>query len=228
MSAALSENSKRLSESRMISVIIPVYKVEKYLDKCIESVVGQTYSDLEIILVDDGSPDGCPAMCDAWAEKDGRIKVIHKPNGGLSSARNAGLVKASGEYVFFLDSDDTISANCIELLADAVRHDNSDICIANVARIDENGKPIKALLFDSDMLLSKDDVFEDIAKKGLFAYVISCGRLYRRNLFDGISFPEADSTRMRSCITASLTGAAAFPSEGCCVFLSQPAGEYHV
>ena len=174
----------------MISVIIPVYKVEKYLDKCVESVVGQTYSDLEIILVDDGSPDGCSAMCDAWAEKDGRIKVIHKPNGGLSSARNAGLVKASGEYVFFLDSDDTISANCIELLADAVRHDNSDICIANVARIDENGKPIKALLFDSDMLLSKDDVFEDIAKKGLFAYVISCGRLYRRNLFDGISFPE--------------------------------------
>ena len=126
----------------MISVIIPVYKVEKYLDKCVESVVGQTYSDLEIILVDDGSPDGCSAMCDAWAEKDGRIKVIHKPNGGLSSARNAGLVKASGEYVFFLDSDDTISANCIELLADAVRHDNSDICIANVARIDENGKPI--------------------------------------------------------------------------------------
>ena len=174
----------------MISVIIPVYKVEKYLDKCVESVVGQTYSDLEIILVDDGSPDGCSAMCDAWAEKDGRIKVIHKPNGGLSSARNAGLVKASGEYVFFLDSDDTISANCIELLADAVRRDNSDICIANVARIDENGKPIKALLFDSDMLLSKDDVFEDIAQKGLFAYVISCGRLYRRNLFDGISFPE--------------------------------------
>lgn len=174
----------------MISVIIPVYKVEKYLDKCVESVVGQTYSDLEIILVDDGSPDGCPAMCDAWAEKDERIKVIHKPNGGLSSARNAGLVKASGEYVFFLDSDDTISANCIEVLADAVRHDNSDICIANVARIDENGKPIKALLFDSDMLLSKDDVFEDIAQKGLFAYVISCGRLYRRNLFDGISFPE--------------------------------------
>lgn len=209
----------------MISVIIPVYKVEKYLDKCVESVVGQTYTDLEIILVDDGSPDGCPAMCDAWAEKDERIKAIHKPNGGLSSARNAGLVKASGEYVFFLDSDDTISANCIELLADAVRRDNSDICIANVARIDENGKPIKALLFDSDMLLSKDDVFEDIAPKGLFAYVISCGRLYRRNLFDGISFLRADSTRMRSCITASLTGAAAFPSERMpCIFISAGRG----
>ena len=196
----------------MISVIIPVYKVEKYLDKCVESVVGQTYSDLEIILVDDGSPDGCSAMCDAWAEKDGRIKVIHKPNGGLSSARNAGLVKASGEYVFFLDSDDTISANCIELLADAVRRDNSDICIANVARIDENGKPIKALLFDSDMLLSKDDVFEDIAKKGLFAYVISCGRLYRRNLFDGISFPEGRLNE-DAFVYYRLFGAAAFPSE---------------
>lgn len=174
----------------MISVIIPVYKVEKYLDKCVESVAGQTYSDLEIILVDDGSPDNCPAMCDAWAEKDWRIKVIHKPNGGLSSARNAGLAKASGEYVFFLDSDDTISENCIELLADAARHDDSDICIANVVRTDENGEQIKALPFDSDMLLSKSDVFERIAQKGSSAYVISCGRLYRRRLFDGISFPE--------------------------------------
>ena len=129
-------------------------------------------------------------MCDAWAEKDERIKVIHKPNGGLSSARNAGLAAASGEYVFFLDSDDTISANCIELLADAVRRDNSDICIANVARIDENGEQIKASTFDSNMLLSKDDVFERIAQKGSSAYVVSCGKLYRRNLFDSISFPE--------------------------------------
>ena len=99
----------------MISVIVPVYKVEKYLRQCLDSLAAQTLDDIEIIIVDDGSPDGCPAMCDAWAEKDERIKVIHKPNGGLSSARNAGLVKASGEYVFFLDSDDTISANCIEL-----------------------------------------------------------------------------------------------------------------
>ena len=174
----------------MISVIIRVYKVEKYLDKCVESVVGQTYTDLEIILVDDGSPDGCPAMCDAWAEKDGRIKVIHKPNDGLSSARNAGLAAASGEYVFFLDSDDTISANCIDLLADAARRDNSEVCIANVVRIDENGEQIKASTFDSDMLLSKDDVFERIAQKGSSAYVVSCGKLYRRNLFDSISFPE--------------------------------------
>lgn len=79
-----------------ISVIVPVYKVEKFLDRCVESIVGQTYKNLEIILVDDGSPDNCPAMCDSWAKKDGRIKVIHKENGGASSARNVGLKVASG------------------------------------------------------------------------------------------------------------------------------------
>lgn len=90
----------------MISVIIPVYKVEQYLDECVESVVRQTYTDLEVILVDDGSPDGCPALCDRWAKKDSRIKVVHKKNGGLSSARNAGLAVARGEYIGFVDSDD--------------------------------------------------------------------------------------------------------------------------
>lgn len=88
------------------SVIIPIYKVEQYLRQCIDSVLAQTYTDFEIILVDDGSPDGCPAICDEYADKDSRIKVIHKPNGGLSDARNAGLDAAKGEYVIFLDSDD--------------------------------------------------------------------------------------------------------------------------
>jgi glycosyltransferase involved in cell wall biosynthesis len=87
-------------------VIIPVYKVEQYLDECVASVVNQTYRNLEIILVDDGSPDACPAMCDAWAEKDSRIRVIHKENGGLSTARNAGIEACSGEYILFIDSDD--------------------------------------------------------------------------------------------------------------------------
>ena len=92
----------------LVSVIVPVYKVEKYLDKCIESIVGQTYENLEIILVDDGSPDNCPTMCDEWAQKDSRIKVIHKENGGLSSARNAGLDACTGDYIGFVDSDDWI------------------------------------------------------------------------------------------------------------------------
>lgn len=95
-------------EQPLISVIVPVYKVEEYLDQCVESIVNQTYRNLEIILVDDGSPDKCPEMCDAWAKKDSRIKVVHKENGGVSSARNEGLSLVSGEYVTFVDSDDVL------------------------------------------------------------------------------------------------------------------------
>ena len=99
-----------------ISVIVPVYKVEKYLDRCVESIVNQTYSDFELILVDDGSPDSCPAMCDKWSRKDSRIRVIHKENGGLSSARNAGMDIMQGEYVCFVDSDDWVERNFLESL----------------------------------------------------------------------------------------------------------------
>lgn len=98
----------------MISIIIPIYKVEQYLDECVASVVNQTYKDLEIILVDDGSPDSCPQMCDEWAKKDSRIKVVHKKNGGLSSARNAGLAVATGEYIGFVDSDDYVDETMYE------------------------------------------------------------------------------------------------------------------
>lgn len=110
-----------------ISVIVPVYKVEAYLDACVESIVNQTYKDLEIILVDDGSPDNCPAMCDAWAKKDSRIKVIHKKNGGLSDARNTGMAIATGEYIGFVDSDDIINSKMYELLFSTIKKTKSDI-----------------------------------------------------------------------------------------------------
>ena len=90
----------------LVSVIIPIYKVEKYLAECIDSVINQTYHNIEIILVDDGSPDGCGAMCDAYAAQDERVRVIHCPNGGLSAARNSGVDIATGEFITFLDSDD--------------------------------------------------------------------------------------------------------------------------
>ena len=99
-----------------ISVIVPVYKVEQYLDRCVESILAQTFKDLEIILVDDGSPDACPQMCDKWAEQHQNIKVVHKPNGGLSSARNAGIEVASGDYIGFIDSDDYILPDMYECL----------------------------------------------------------------------------------------------------------------
>ena len=92
----------------LISVIVPIYKVEEYLNRCVESLVNQTYKNLEIILVDDGSPDNCPEMCDRWAKQDKRIRVIHKKNGGLSDARNAGMRIATGEYIAFVDSDDLV------------------------------------------------------------------------------------------------------------------------
>ena len=103
-------------KEKLISVIIPIYKVEQYLDECVESIIKQTYKNLEIILVDDGSPDGCPQMCDEWARKDERIRVVHKKNGGLSSARNAGLDVATGEYVSFVDSDDFIATDALRSL----------------------------------------------------------------------------------------------------------------
>ena len=111
----------------LISVIVPVYNVEKYLDKCVQSIVNQTYKNLEIILVDDGSTDHCPALCDEWAKKDERIQVIHKKNGGLSSARNTAIDVISGEYVIFVDSDDWIDLDMIASMLEFAETNDADI-----------------------------------------------------------------------------------------------------
>ena len=122
----------------MISVIIPVYKVEAYLDKCVQSVIGQTYKDLEIILVDDGSPDRCPQMCDEWALKDSRIRVLHQRNRGLSAARNTGIRAAKGKWLYFLDSDDWIIPECITLMMDCVnRHPDVEMVQGGVLSNDK-------------------------------------------------------------------------------------------
>lgn len=109
------------------SVIVPVYKVEKYLSACIESVLNQTFADFELILVDDGSPDGCPDICDSYKEKDERIKVVHKPNGGLASARRAGIKVATGDYVLNLDSDDLIENDTLECAAEIIEKTDCDM-----------------------------------------------------------------------------------------------------
>lgn len=114
-----------------ISIIVPVYKVEQYLDRCIKSILDQTFKDFELILVDDGSPDRCPQMCDEWAEKDERIKVIHKENGGLSSARNRGLEIYKGSYVFFVDSDDWIEKEALNVLYQIAVNTKADIVVGN-------------------------------------------------------------------------------------------------
>ena len=114
----------------MVSVIVPVYKVPEYLKRCVDSIRNQTYTDLEIILVDDGSPDECPAMCDAMAKEDKRIIVIHQKNGGLSAARNEGLNKSSGEYIIYIDSDDYIKNDMIEKLLSAAEKFEADVAIS--------------------------------------------------------------------------------------------------
>lgn len=116
-----------MNESHKVSVVIPIYNVQDYLNDCIKSIVNQTYQNLEIILVDDGSPDSCPMICDEWKNKDSRIIVIHKKNGGLSDARNAGLNKASGEYVFYVDSDDYLEDDTIEWMVSCAIRYNAEI-----------------------------------------------------------------------------------------------------
>lgn len=118
----------------LITIIVPIYRVEDYLSRCVKSLVAQTYKNIEIILVDDGSPDACPLLCDEWGAKDDRIKVIHKENGGLSDARNAGIQAAEGEYILFVDSDDWVSADYVKNLYQAVYDSNADICECDIIR----------------------------------------------------------------------------------------------
>ena len=122
-----------------VSIVIPVYNVEKYLSKCIASVLAQTYKDFELILVDDGSPDNCGAICDEYAKKDSRIKVIHKENGGVSSARNAGIKIAQGEFINFVDSDDTIPVDSLENLVNLQKDNNSDLVCCTYEQHNING-----------------------------------------------------------------------------------------
>ena len=116
----------------LISVVIPVYKVEKFLNECVQSVLSQTYENLQVILVDDGSPDRCGEMCDKWADKDHRIQVIHKKNGGLSDARNAGLAVAAGAYIAFVDSDDWIAPQMYEVMLKTIKEQNADIVACGI------------------------------------------------------------------------------------------------
>ena len=176
-----------------ISIIIPVYKVEEYLDDCIESVVNQTYQNLEIILVDDGSIDNCPKMCDAWAKKDQRIKVVHKKNGGLSSARNAGIDVMTGDYVMFVDSDDSIHSQTCEILLNNLQKSDSDISMASSRNVFEikNLKEKKYNLSEIDNLIfENDEVYELIFNKKIPMIMTSWMKLYKKEIFESLRFDE--------------------------------------
>lgn len=169
----------------LISVIIPIYNVEQYLPKCIESVLLQTYSNLEIILVDDGSPDACPQICDEYAKIDSRIKVVHKQNGGLSDARDAGLDIATGSYISFVDSDDWVEKDMIAIMYKAIQDFNVQIAICSYAR--NSDKQTDCYITHRPKLFSWYEALEYLLQGELenFAW----NKLYARGLFDSIRFP---------------------------------------
>lgn len=175
----------------LITVIIPVYKAESYLDFCIQSILNQTFRDYELILIDDGSPDRCGVMCDAWAAKDDRIHVIHQRNSGVSAARNAGIRASCGMYVMFVDSDDFIEPDMLEDLSAIARNTNADITGGSYIRTEDyiTQKPQRnhAEVYEGTRQLKL--LFEINGPKRT-AIIANWGKLYRRTLFTQIQFPE--------------------------------------
>lgn len=176
----------------LVSVIVPVYRVEKYLRVCIESILNQSFSDLELILVDDGSPDNSGAICDEYARKDERVKVIHKPNGGVSSARNIGLDVACGKYIGFVDSDDWIEHEMYEKMVCTILSGDADICFCRVAAANEDGTRLEnhRLFGHGKRIFSGREVLELLVKGGSTYYESVCNKLYKRELFSKLRFPE--------------------------------------
>lgn len=188
-----------MSSGALVSIIIPIYKVSAYLDACVKSACEQTYTNLEIILVDDGSPDDCAIKCDYWEEVDYRIKVIHKPNGGLSDARNAGLDIASGKYIYFLDGDDTVKPNLIET---ALKHmeTGADMVAFNWDRVYPNGD-VKALYHPTlgDFDLTDKATRQDFIVQQLLTCKIgweAWSRMYSRDLIERYQLRFADNRRI--------------------------------
>lgn len=179
-----------MEEQPLISVIVPVYKVEKYLDCCIESIINQTYSNIEIILVDDGSPDNCPTMCDAWAKKDSRIKVIHQANNGSGAARNAALEEARGELISFVDSDDYIAFEMYENLLELMTGDIDIVECAYTHTCEDKAT------FDNQVndvqIYSVGDAMKEHILDHFFRQII-WNKLYRRNVIGDIKFPVGKS-----------------------------------
>jgi glycosyltransferase involved in cell wall biosynthesis len=172
-----------------ISVIVPIYKVEKYLDKCVQSLVDQTYTNLEIILVDDGSPDNCGAMCEAWAKKDSRIKVIHKENGGLSDARNAGLAIATGSLISFVDSDDWVAPDFIQYLYKAIEQTGADLAACGVQEFQEGTSlPPQTIAMPEPERHTPVEVL-DWENQGSRYRMVAWNKLYRAELLRNDGFP---------------------------------------
>ncbi len=175
-----------------ISVIVPVYKVEKYLKRCVDSIINQTYQNLEVILVDDGSPDGCGAICDEYAARDSRVIVIHQENGGQSKARNEAMKIATGEYYCFVDSDDYMSEDLINVLYQMIIDYDAQVSMSGFCNFKND------YVTDQDIVNSQSEIFELTGYECIQnmhmvhdeLYVVMWGKLFHRSLFENVPFPE--------------------------------------
>ena len=182
------QNAEKTPE---LSIIVPIYKVEKYLDECIQSILGQTFTDLELILVDDGSPDACPQMCDAIAEQDSRVRVIHQKNGGLSAARNTGIEAARGNWLGFVDSDDFVAPDFYEKLYNAAVNADADCAICSVQLTHEDGSRMDTLqhwkVYGGGY--TGEDILKTITWQNNAPYLVAWNKLYRREVFRTLRYP---------------------------------------
>lgn len=174
----------------LVSVIVPVYKVEPYLNSCVNSILQQSYENIEVILVDDGSPDRCGEICDEYAERDSRVHVIHQANGGLSAARNKGLKVAKGTYLYFVDSDDLLPSNSIACMYELAQNYGAQMVIGGFERFYDGGKVFFSTSENGESVsvFTKEDAMHDFFRDGCQAWAV----LYHREVHEGIFFPEGE------------------------------------
>ena len=170
----------------LISIIVPVYKVEEYLGPCVDSILAQSYKNIEVILVDDGSPDRCGELCDGYAKGDSRVVVIHKKNGGLSDARNAGMAVAKGDWLMFVDSDDLLPSNAVDTLLEIAQSAEAELVIGGHRRFSD--VPEDAGQCGAWMVMTPEEAMKDMFRNGCAAWA----RIYRREIHEGILYPVGE------------------------------------
>lgn len=178
-----------MNESPLVSIIIPIYNVEKYISSCLDTIIKQTYKNIEILLIDDGSTDNSSKVCDEYAKKDNRIIVAHKTNVGVSKTRNTGLEMAHGEYIYFVDSDDYISLNTIERLIETLKESGCDCAYLNAVEVDDDGNIFnKHQNYYSGAVVDGNKVVEDILTDKIGSHLWRF--ITKREFYEGISFPQ--------------------------------------
>jgi len=172
-----------------LSVIVPIYRGEKYLKRCIDSIVNQTYKNLEIILVDDGSPDKSGEICDEYEKKDRRIRVLHQENKGLSAARNSGIDMSSGDFIGFVDSDDYINERMYEVLLSDCFKFGAEVSVCSMVRFEGTAADIEKKQIDEIKVFSAHEALINLHGRDGYIYAVAVNKLYRRDLFKGLRFP---------------------------------------